>query len=121
MRHLLSTKLDSFEKVELVALLARHPRREDTLDGIARALQVGRDVLERLALDLAKTDLVEVHGEAVRLVASKEDLVTIDEAARIEPTTLVRWLSAIALDRIRGMAARSFADAFTIRKKKDDG
>jgi hypothetical protein len=102
LRQLLATKLDTFEKVELVAVLAKRDRNADTIDGLARELQVGRDVLERLAVDVAKTGLVQLTGQAVRLVASPEELATIDEAAQVEPRKLVTVLSSIALDRVRG-------------------
>jgi hypothetical protein len=102
LRQLLATKLDTFEKVELVAVLAQRERNADTIDGLARELQVGRDVLERLAVDVAKTGLVLVTGDAVRLVASPEELATIAEARQVEPRKLVSVLSSIALDRVRG-------------------
>ena len=121
LRRLLSTKLDTFEKVELVGLLAKRANRQDTVTELARALQVGHEILERLAIDLGRTGLVVVADGTVRLVASAAELASIEEGAQMEPRKLMSLLSAVALDRIRGMAARSFADAFTLRKKKDGG
>jgi hypothetical protein len=105
--------------VELAGLLAKRPNREDTVTELARELQVGHEVLERLAIDLGRTGLVVVADGSVRLVASQAELASIEEGAQMEPRKLMSLLSSVALDRIRGMAARSFADAFTLRKKKD--
>ena len=121
MRRLLETKLDTFEKVELVVVLSNRVGMTGTFDDLARELQVGTDVMRRVAADLARSGLVELDGESVRLTPQDDELQTIAEGARVDPRTMMRLLSSLALDRIRGMAARSFADAFTLRKKKEDG
>ncbi|MBA3502001.1 MAG: hypothetical protein M4D80_20130 [Myxococcota bacterium] len=121
LRRLLETKLDTYEKLELVVVLSKRAGMEAPLEELARELQVGDDVMKRLADELARTGLVEITGEQVRLVGEPGDLATIDEGAALEPRKVISLLSSIALDRIRGMAARSFADAFTLRKKKDNG
>jgi len=44
----------------------------------------------------------------------------IAEAERLyaaDPTKMLKVLSSVAMQRIRGMAARTFAEAFRIRKK----
>ncbi len=121
LRRLLETKLDTFEKLELVAVLAKLPDMTASFDEVARELQVGSDVLRRVATDLARTGFVELAGDQITLTAQDHELQTIAEGASLDPRTVIRILSSIALDRIRGMAARSFADAFALRKKKDDG
>lgn len=124
MRLLLETKLDTYEKLELVVVLSKRDRMVGTFTELARELQVGDDVMKRLANDVARAGLVELDGEEVRLIAAPTVLETIAEGAQLsesDPRKMVSLLSSIALDRIRGMAARSFADAFTLRKKKDDG
>lgn len=124
LRRLLETKLDTYEKLELVVVLSSRPDMTGTTDELARELQVGHDVLKRLAADLTRTGLVAVDGDALRLVASATELPTIAEGAQLyqsDRNQVIQMLSAIAMDRIRGMAARSFADAFTLRKKKDGG
>ena len=121
LRRLLETKLDTYEKLELVVVLSRRATMEAPIADLARELQVGHDVLKRLADEIARTGLVEITGEQVRLVAEDGELLAITEGAALEPRKVISLLSSIALDRIRGMAARSFADAFTLRKKKDNG
>ena len=120
LRRLLDTKLDTYEKLELVGILAKQGAMSVT--ELARELQVGEDVLRRVAADLERSNLVEVITETVHLTATPAELVLIAEGAQLEPRRVVTLLSSIALDRIRGMSARSFADAFTLRKnKKGDG
>jgi hypothetical protein len=120
LRRLLESKLDTYEKLELVVVLSQRPGRTDTIDVLTRDLQVGHDVLRRLA---AAIDFVEVDGDTVRLVATPEELALVAEGAQLysaDRRQVVKLMTTIAMDRIRGMAARSFADAFTLRKKKDD-
>ena len=122
LRRLLETKLDTYEKLELVVVLSKHADKEALAADLARDLQVGDDVLMRFAGEVARSGLVEITGERIRLVAQPHELATIAEGATLfesDPRRVMSLLSAIALDRIRGMAARSFADAFTLRKKKD--
>jgi hypothetical protein len=121
LRRLLETKLDTYEKLELVVVLSKRPGMEAPIAELARELQVGHDVLKRLADEVARAGLVEITGDQIRLVAEAGDLALITEGAALEPRKVISLLSSIALDRIRGMAARSFADAFTLRKKKDNG
>lgn len=119
LRLLLETKLDTFEKLEVVAVLSRRDGMAATFDDVARELQVGTDVLRRIATDLARSGLVAIDGETLTLTATDHELRTIAEGAQLDPRTIIRLLASLALDRVRGMAARSFADAFTLRKKKD--
>jgi hypothetical protein len=51
------------------------------------------------------------------------DIPAMDEIATLydeDRLLVVRTLTEIALDRLRGMAARAFADAFQLRKKKEN-
>ena len=125
LRRLLAAKLDTYEKLELVVVLSRRDDREQSVAELARELQVGPDVLRRLAADLVRTGLVETTPEdTLRLIASVEESKIIAEGAELyasDPSKVIGLLSTIAMDRIRGMSARSFADAFSLRKKKKDG
>jgi hypothetical protein len=121
LRRLLETKLDTYDKLELVVLLSKRAEMQASMAELERELQVGHDVLKRLAGEIARTRLLEITDEQVRLVATPDELEAIAEGAGLEPRKVISLLSSIALDRLRGMAARAFADAFTLRKKKDDG
>lgn len=118
---LLDEKLDTFEKLELV--LALHTAGKPlTVAELAFQLQVGREVLRRVADEIIASGVIEmVDDDAVRLKPGSWD-PHIAEAADIyttEPTKLMKILSRIAMAKLRGMAARTFADAFRIRRKGD--
>lgn len=119
LHELLDEKLDSFEKLELVVAL-RSSGKEMTLADLALQLQVGTDALRRVAEEVVSSGMIDMTGEDVlRLRPGRWDPL-IDQAAHItahEPSKLMRAFTKIAMARIRGMAARTFADAFRIRKK----
>jgi hypothetical protein len=77
-------------------------------------------VLQRVADSVVDTGIVARRdGELFALRSGTWDL-PIEEAARLhanQPQLLMRALTRIAMERIRGMSARTFADAFRIRKK----
>ena len=119
LQSLLERALDTFEKLELVLVL-RGAAGPLSISDLAVQLQVGRDALRRVAVDVADSGIVEmVDGDAVRLRPGTWDSPIAEAAAIYEtdPTRLMRCLSSIAMEKIRGLAARTFADAFRIRKK----
>lgn len=120
---LLDRKLDTLEKLELVLMLRDAPGPL-TLQHVAVELQVGHEVLRRLVDEVARTGLIEwMADDELRLQAEPDELETIDEAARIlgeDRTRMSTLFSTLAIERIRTMAARTFAEAFKIRKKPDD-
>jgi len=80
-------------------------------------------VLQQLANEVARTKLVAVEDGTVKLLAAPEERALLDEAAALyenDRRFVMRLMSKIAMDQIRRMAARSFADAFDFRKKKKD-
>lgn len=119
---LLDRKLDTFEKLELV-LVVRAAGTPLTMSELAMQLQVGRDVLRRVAEEVAASGVVElIDGDAVRFKEGTWE-PDIAEAAKLyatEPTTLIKVLSRISMERLRSRAARTFADAFRIRRKEGD-
>ncbi len=118
---LLESKLDTFEKLEVVLSLSA-AGRPLTIGELAHELQVGRDVLQRVADSVVDTGIiVRSDDEAFSLHSGRWD-AAIAEAARLhasQPQLLMRAMTRIAMERIRGMSARTFADAFRIRKKGD--
>lgn len=108
-------ELDSFEKLELVLYL-RAAGRAMSIDEFALALQIGTDVTRRLVTDLSASRVVEVDAEtgAVTLRATPAQLARIDEAAQVhgrDRTALATLMSRIAMDRLRALSARTFAEA----------
>jgi hypothetical protein len=118
---LLDEKLDTFEKLELVLAL-REAGQPQTVGELALQLQVGNEALQRVVDAVAAAGVVQMlDGDRVRFTSGAWDSA-LDEAARIhasEPGRFVSVFTRIAMERIRSMAARTFADAFRIRKKKD--
>lgn len=81
------------------------------------------DIVSRAVDDLTLAGFVENAGGLTRLTASAEDLAAVKELVDLydeDRILVVRALSQIAMDKIRGMAARTFADAFKLRKKRED-
>ncbi len=117
---LLGNRLDSFEKLELVLVL-REEGRPMPLADLARRLQIGDEVFRRVASEVARDGLIEISDDDVAGLRVRDDEAAIlDEAAMLyaaDPTKMVRLLSAIAFDRIRSLSARTFADAFRLRKR----
>ncbi len=122
-RQLLRGPLDSFDKLEMVVALWKAPAHTSSARELAARVQLPVDLIERATADLTVARLVEVAGGLIRLTptalqsAAVADLVTLYDEDRI---LIVRVLSEIAMDKIRGMAARAFADAFQVRKKPED-
>jgi len=124
LRRLLEAKLDTFAKLELALALRDAPDRTRPLAELAHHLQVGVDVLKRVATELVRVGLVDLKADdTLQLIAGPRELELIGEGAALyaqDRQEVITLLSTIAMARLRGLAARSFADAFNLRKKKDD-
>lgn len=121
---LLRGPLDTFEKLEVAVALVRAPGRALSLPELASATALTADQIQRGIADLQAATLVNTAGGLVRLVVrSAADEAAFaalaDLHARDAPAIAV-VMSELALDKIRGMAAHAFAEAFQTRRKKDD-
>lgn len=119
----LAAKLDSWERLELVVHLAGLPAPAPLAS-----------VCERIGLTLENAKpAADALVRAGLLVRDGRDGMQLSDTARQDPdfqATLVAYredriailnaLSAIAMGKIRSMAARAFADAFVLRKKKPE-
>jgi len=130
LKELLSRRVESFEKVELVLALRNAPHNTLTIDELAASMHLPREILRRLVVDLRSSSLVDHTDKgAIRLtLVNGTDEAAISELATAyasDPILVMRFLSEVAMNRIRTMASRAFADAFIIGKKKgnrdDDG
>jgi hypothetical protein len=87
------------------------------------ALLLDLDGVKRVARELVASGVIEFDGpDWIRLMATYET-AQLAELARIydeDRVLVVTTLSNIAMSRIRGMAARTFSDAFMVRKPKKD-
>jgi DNA-binding IclR family transcriptional regulator len=121
LRKLLDTRLDSFEKLELVMALRRSEARRSTIGELAHELDLARDDVRRIVLDLMKAGLVTCVEDQVTLAPrAAGDQGVLDELAAAyqqDKMTVVKPIAESALDRLRNLAGRAFADAFVIGKK----
>ena len=121
LQELLDRTLHTLEKLEVVLALRAAKKPLSTAD-LAVELQVGEEVLRRVVDSVVASGILETtEGDILRLRSGSWD-PQLEEAARVyadDPQTLMRAFTRIAMERIRGRAARTFADAFRIRKKGD--
>jgi hypothetical protein len=123
LRALLDDKLDTLEKLEVVLALADAPSATASVADLALQLQVGHEVLRQVVDEIARSGLVAVAEDAVTLRATAEEQPLLAQAANIYAHNrheMMRIMTRVGMERIRRMAARTFADAFQIRRKKKD-
>lgn len=122
---MLQSDLDSFEKLELVHQL-RAAKRPISRTDLQSGLRIDVGTLRTAITELLGCGLIEEATDepgSVRLGGRAtvdkplEALMTLYDEDRL---TVVAALSSIAMDRIRGMAAHAFADAFVIRRRRKD-
>jgi predicted transcriptional regulator len=119
-RQVLEEYIDSFEKLEIALALHRAPARTLSIPELAAEVQLAEGLVERTVEELRGAGLVEVAGGLVRLAAewgggAGEAAVTeLAELYDEDRVLVVRTLSELAVEKIRGMAARTFAE---LRKK----
>jgi hypothetical protein len=122
-RSLLAGPINSFEKLEVISALDRAPDKTMLKIDLAQQLQLDPDAMSRCLIELQRGGLLLVAADStVRLVALPADH-GLSELLRIydeDRLVLVSALSAISMQRIQGMAARAFGDAFVTCKKPDD-
>ncbi len=129
LRKLLDTRVESFEKLELLMLLRRTPGGSSTIGAISRTLDLGSDEVRAIAGDLSSGGLVAWAPDGTVSLAPRtdEDQAALDELARVyedDKIAVVKAIAETAMDRLRNLAGRAFAEAFVIRKKpkgNDDG
>jgi DNA-binding IclR family transcriptional regulator len=122
LRRFLDARVDSFEKLELLMLLRRAPGGSSTVRELAHALDLGGDEVRTLIAALSTGGLVgRAPDGAVSLSPrTDEDRAAMDELAQIyddDKITLVKAIAESAMERLRNLAGRAFAEAFVIRKK----
>ena len=119
---LLTNRIDSFEKLELVVALHDAPRTTLSMDALAEVLKLRRSGVRQAAEALHAAALVDLlsSGEVQLLPPTNGDREAVAELVRLyhdDRITVITALGEIAVERIRTMASRVFADAFVIRKK----
>ena len=122
---LLSSKVNSFEKLELVVALHAAPQSTSTIDVLSKRLGYSREALYEAAVELRSASLVMFTSNEVQLAPptdrERETLAKLVAAYENDRVAIIKALGEVALARIRNMASTVFADAFVIRKKRRDG
>jgi hypothetical protein len=123
-RKLLIEKIDSFEKLEVLALLCAERTLAFTQRTASARLRLSESLVQTALLDLCAAGILDKQGEEYRyqpltngLSKQVEGLCTAYNEDRI---AVLNVLTKGALERIRGSAANAFADAFRLRGKKGD-
>lgn len=120
-RELLASRIDSFEKLELVLALHAAPRSSMSVPDLAGTLKLEPTTVRQAALELRERALVEVSADEVQLLPpTTRDADAITALAHHyaqDRLAIVKALGEIGVDRIRTMASRAFVDALAARKK----
>jgi hypothetical protein len=122
---LVANRVDSFEKLEIIIALHRATRSTMSIADLVGDLKLARDIVLQAVTDLREASLVDVSagGDVQLLPPTSEDRAAVAELVRLYETdrlAIIKKLSEVALNRIRNMASRAFADAFVLRKKPKD-
>jgi hypothetical protein len=122
-QQLLRGPLDTFEKLEVAVVLARSPALTSSVSELTKSINFPLESIERGIATLVAVGIAESSGGLVRLTPPARDvpayqkLVELYDADRVQ---IAQAVSEIAMEKIRGMAARTFAEAFHATRKKND-
>jgi hypothetical protein len=122
-RALLRERIDSYEQIEALLLLAADGSRSFTADEIADRLAVSIDVA-REALDaLRARALVDAatYRYAPGDAATDAAVRLLAHDYRERRSDVAKLMNQNAFDRIRNSASRAFADAFLFGRRPRDG
>ena len=109
---LLETRINDFEKLEIVLALRAAPNFTMTIDELQQAIRLSRETLRELVAELSAAKLLEhtARGALKLAPASSRDTEAIDDLAaacdRDQPL-VARTLAELAVARIRGMAEQA--------------
>lgn len=128
-RALLHEHIETYEQLEILLLLRRERYEEWTIAALATRLHVRAELIGSALERLRSGGLVAVLSAAgaVRF-AYRPGSSGLDAAAgRLDreyserPIRIIQLMSANAIERVRTAALQTFADAFVLKKKDDDG
>jgi len=122
-RRLLESPLDSFEKLEIVTALCHATAGTSSVHVLALTTDLPIQVISQVLEELITANVVASSGGLARLIVTGEDALAIREVVDLyeaDRVLVAQVLSDRSMDRIRGMAARAFAEAFAPKKKPGD-
>lgn len=113
-RDLLTHRIDSFEKLEIVLALRD---KSASIETLARSLGLAPEDVRDAARELRSVSLVDISRNGDVALVPHDHVEALAKAYADDRFTVIKVMGEIAMGRIRGMAAQVFADAFVIRKK----
>jgi hypothetical protein len=126
-RTLLVTKVDSYEKLEIMRMLrgaGKTMSRSELEDACQLSFQLSLDAVDDALVSLQRSKLIEhdpvSHGFRIGAASADRCLTTLMQAYDEDRAAVLAVLSSAVMQRLRNMAAQAFADAFMIRRKRDD-
>lgn len=127
-RALLHEHIESYEQLEVLLLLRRERYEEWTVAGLAARLHVRAELVASALARLEAASLAAItRTTPAPLFAYRPKSSALDAAAgRLDreyaerPIRIIQLMSANAIERLRTAALHTFADAFVLKKKKDD-
>ncbi len=127
-RALLFDRIDTFEELEVLVFLHSAPGRSFTAHDIAETLRLPLDGASAALQGLVSHSLIEADkgrsSTKFRFDPRAERAAAVEALARCWSTQryeVARLLGTYAMERVRNSAARAFADAFVIGRRKKDG
>lgn len=129
-RALLSERIESYEQLEILLALERARGAEKTSDELSTTLRVGSALVEPALRALESRGLIgrrsttehEPHYLYMPATAALDGAVqALARAYAEQPIPVIKLMSENAIQRVRTGAVRAFADAFILRKDKNDG
>jgi hypothetical protein len=124
-RGLIEQRIHSIEALEVVLALREHAGMTMSVRDLSAKLRISPASTEGALAELCNAGLAECHGDSARykpasaeLGEAVESLVIAYEHKRVETLVLI---SKNAIGRVRNGALRTFAEAFRLRGRNDDG
>ncbi len=126
---LLRHHLESFEQLELLLLLRTDRDRCWSEESLVERLRIPSSLVLEAVQGLASAGFLAPTAPSgqkqYRYRVQSDSLeATIDRlshAYKEQPMPVIKLMSANAIERVRTAALRTFADAFVLRKDKNDG
>lgn len=127
-RALLHEHIESYEQLEILLLLHRERYENWTPQGVTTRLRLPAELIRSALTGLKASGLVEATGAdparfAYRPASSGLD-AAVGRLAREyseRPISIIKLMSANAIERLRSAALHTFADAFVLKKDKNSG
>ncbi|MGH8316512.1 MAG: hypothetical protein ACREUL_00845 [Steroidobacteraceae bacterium] len=126
---LLREHIESYEQLEILLLLRRERYEDWTPQGLTTRLRLPAELIESALTGLKASGLVEATGAdptprfAYRPASSGLDAAVgrLEREYSERPISIIKLMSANAIERVRTAALHTFADAFVLKKDKNRG